>query len=165
MEEMRVEILSEVLTLVETMQNLYEELVTMHKGVVHLHGLQQQWKDFFKTLRNVKTAIIIMHEWMMWYKGASLDLGKKMKPQVELKKERVQMLIQSNKQLTSFVSNIHDSYAWLYNNLDFLVKSHMIPSVGSFTKDKPKNKVRKEIEQYLEKVRNISTKEDLEVNR
>lgn len=39
-EELKAAILGKVSTLEETMQNLYEELIIMHKEVVHLHGLQ-----------------------------------------------------------------------------------------------------------------------------
>lgn len=40
LEEMRAMILGEVSKLGETMWDLYEELITIHKVVVHLHGLQ-----------------------------------------------------------------------------------------------------------------------------
>lgn len=86
-------ILGEVSTLGETMHNLYEDLVTMNKVVVHLHGLQQKYKYFFKTLRNLQVAIVIVHEWSMRYKVAPLDLGKKMKQHEELEKEIVRMMI------------------------------------------------------------------------
>lgn len=51
------------------------------------------------------------------YKGAPLDLVKKMKLEVELEKVKVQMLIQNNKQLTSFIDNIQASNVWLFSNL------------------------------------------------
>lgn len=38
LEEMRATTLGEVSTLGETMRDLYEELITIHKAVVHLHG-------------------------------------------------------------------------------------------------------------------------------
>ena len=57
---MRATILGEVSTLGETMQDLYEELITIHKAVVHLHGLQQQSRYFAKTLKNVKVTISAM---------------------------------------------------------------------------------------------------------
>jgi len=47
----------------------------------------------------------------MQYKGAPLQLPKKMKPQVELEKAKVWMLIQNYEKLAPFVSNIHASYA------------------------------------------------------
>ena len=53
LEEMKAAILNEVSTLGETMQDLHEELITVHKAVVHVLGLQQQCKDFVKTLKNV----------------------------------------------------------------------------------------------------------------
>lgn len=62
------------------MQDLYEEPFTMHKEVVCVLVLLQQCKDFVKNLKNVQVAIMDVHEWTMWYKGAPLDLGKKMKP-------------------------------------------------------------------------------------
>jgi len=60
----------------------------------------------------------------------------------KLEKAKVQMLIQNNKQLTSFIANTQASYACLYNNLDFLVKPHVILSVGSLTEIKCRNQVR-----------------------
>ena len=75
----------------------------------------------------------------MQYKGASLDLGKKTKQQVELEKGRVLMLIHNNKIIASFILRIQDSYARLYDSLDFLVNSHWIPSVGSLWEAKPRN--------------------------
>jgi len=53
LEEMKAAIRNEVSTLGETMQDLHDELVTVHKVVFHVLGLQQQCKDFVKTLRNV----------------------------------------------------------------------------------------------------------------
>lgn len=65
LEEMRESILGELSTHVETMLNIYEEIVTMHKEIVHLHGLQQHCKYTVKTLRNVQATIAIMHEFLM----------------------------------------------------------------------------------------------------
>jgi len=65
-----------------------------------------------------------------------------MKPQSELERERVQTLMQTNKQLASFIGDIQASYVQLFNSLDALVKTCKIPSVGSLTKAKPKNQVR-----------------------
>lgn len=78
-EEMKAMIVSEVSTLGETMLNLYEELVSMHREFFHAHGLQKQCKYFFKVLMNMQVSITSVHEWSMRYKGALLDLGKKMK--------------------------------------------------------------------------------------
>lgn len=88
-----------------------------------------------------------------------------MNPQAQLEKERVLILIKNNKHLTSFIGSIQASYVWLYNSLDFLVKAHGIPSVGSLTKAKHRHQVSQEIEEYLEQLRQIATKEDLEMNR
>ena len=74
------------------------------------------------------------------------------------------MIIQSNKQLTSFIANIQVSFVQLYNNMDFMVKSHQIPSFGSITKAKCRNQVRQVVEEYLEWFIQVTTKEDLEVN-
>ena len=147
------------------MQSLYEELVTMHKIIFHLNGMQQKCKYNAKALKVVHTTITFMHEWLMQYKGALHDLGKKTRQEAKLEKEKVCMLIQDNKQLTSFIANIQASYAHLYNSLDFLVKPHMIPSIGSLMEIKHRNQVRKEIEEYLEQLRQVTIKEYLEVNR
>lgn len=74
------------------------------------------------------------------------------------------MLIQNRKHLASFIGNIQDLYAQLCNRLYLLVKSQGIPLVGSLIEAKPRNQVRKEIEEHLEQLRQISTKEDLELN-
>lgn len=58
-----------------------------------------------------------MKEWERRYKGAPLTLGMKMKLHAELEKARVQMLIQKNKQLASFIGNIQAPYLWLYNSI------------------------------------------------
>ena len=42
LEEIKVTILGEVSTLGEIMQSLYEELVTMHKEIFHLHKMQHK---------------------------------------------------------------------------------------------------------------------------
>jgi len=62
---MRAVILGEVSTIGETMRDLYEELITIHKAVVHLHGLQQQSRYFAKALKNVQVSIAAMQEWTM----------------------------------------------------------------------------------------------------
>ena len=85
---------------------------------------------------------------------------KKTRQQAELEKAQVWMIIHSKKNLASFIATTHDSYARLYNSVDFMVKSHNIPSVGSLTKAKRRNQVRQEIEEYLDQFRQISTKED-----
>ena len=90
---MKETILGEVSTLGETMQDIYEELVTVHKEVVRMLGLQQHCKDIFKTLINVQAAIVAIHEWTMRYKGAPLELGKNMKPHAKMEKARMRMLI------------------------------------------------------------------------
>lgn len=58
-------ILYEVSTLGETMQNLYDVFVTIHKAVVHLHGLQQKRKEFVKALKNIQDSITYVQEWKM----------------------------------------------------------------------------------------------------
>lgn len=45
-----------------------------------------------------------------------------------------------------------------------MVKSHKIPSIDTFNKAKGRNKVRQEVEEYLDYFRQIATKGDLEVN-
>lgn len=145
------------------MQDLYEELITIHKAIIHFHGLQQQIRDFFKW--NVQATIFIVQEWTMRHKGELLSFLEKMKPQVELEKARVQIQIQNNKKLDSLISSIHASYVRLYNNLDFMVKIHKIPSIGSLTESKRRHQFRQEIEEYLEQLQHIATKEGLEMNR
>ena len=132
------------------MDKIYEGFVTIHKSAVNFHGPWQQTKEFVKTLKKIQSSISYVKEWTMRYKGAPFDLVKKMKPQAELEKEKVWMLIQKNKQFTSFIGNIQDSYVWLFNSLDVLVRTHQIPSVGSLTKAKPKNQVWQEVEECLE---------------
>lgn len=75
------------------------------------------------------------------------------------------MLIQKNKQLTSFIGSIQASYVPLFSSLDILVRTHHIPSVGSLTKAKPKNQVQQEINEYLEQLIQNAIKEDLELDK
>lgn len=77
LKEMKATILGDKSTLGDIIENLYEEHVTMHKDIVHMHGLQQKCKDIVKMLRNVKSTIVFMHEWSIQYKMAPLQLGKK----------------------------------------------------------------------------------------
>lgn len=137
----------------------------MHKVVFRLHNKQQKWKENAKYLKVFHTTIAIVHEWSMEYKGARLELMKKKMQQTELEKTGVQMLIQCNKELISFIADIQASYAQLYNIVDFMVKSHNIPSVGSLIEAKGKNKITQEIEEYLDQLMYITTKEYLEVNK
>jgi len=46
-----------------------------------------------------------------------------------------------------------------------MLKSHKIPLVDTFIEAKGINKVRQEVEEYLDQFRKIATKGDLEVNR
>ena len=55
--EMKTMILVEVSTLGDTMQKLYDRFLTVHKAVVHVHGLQQQSKEFVQTLKNIHDTI------------------------------------------------------------------------------------------------------------
>lgn len=77
----------------------------------------------------------------MKYKGPPLDLEKKMNPQEEVEKVKVQMLIQNYEQLSLFIDSIHTWYVQLYTSLDVMVRKHRIPLVGSLTDAKPKNQV------------------------
>lgn len=77
---MRIMILAEVSTLCGTMQKFYDGFVTVHKSVVHVHGLQQWSKEFFQTLKNINASITHVQEWTIRYKRALLDLEKNMKP-------------------------------------------------------------------------------------
>lgn len=110
-------------------------------------------------------AIVIIQEWTIRYKGASLTLAKKMKLQTELEKARVRVLTQKNKKLTSFMGSIQASYVWLYNILDFMVKTHKTPSVFLLTEAKQRHQVKQEIKEYLEQLRQIAPKEDLDMSR
>lgn len=53
---MRAVILGDVSTLRETMSDIYEELMAVHAAFFCLHILQQQNKEFVKTVRNVQIA-------------------------------------------------------------------------------------------------------------
>ena len=73
-----------------------------------------------------------------------------MKTQAELEKARVRTLFQNIKQLTSPIVNIQAPYVWLYNSLDFMVRTQKIPLASSFIEYKRKHQPKKEIEEYLE---------------
>lgn len=62
MGEMRASILSKVATLRVTMWKLYDRFSTMHKEIVHFHGLQQDRKEFVKTLKNIEALISYVQE-------------------------------------------------------------------------------------------------------
>jgi len=63
------------------------------------------------------------------------------------------MLIQCNKQPDTFIDNILSSYARLYNNVDYMVKSHKIPSFDTLSEAKGKNVIRQEVYEYLDKLK------------
>lgn len=88
MEQMRKVILAEVSTLETTMRNRYDRFITVHKEFFHVHGLQQQRKEFVQNLRNIHATIAHVQECKMWYKGALLHLPNILKPQAELEKGR-----------------------------------------------------------------------------
>lgn len=74
------------------------------------------------------------------------------------------MLIQNYEKITSFISNIQASYAWLYKSLDVMVKTHRIPLINSLIEAKQKNEVQLEIERYMEKLRWEGTGDELELS-
>ena len=74
------------------------------------------------------------------------------------------MFIQGNKQRNTFVDSILNVYAFLYKILDSLVQAHTIPSIGPFAETKGRNVVRQEIEEYLNQLKQVRIKEELEVN-
>lgn len=82
-------ILVEVSKLEGTMRKLYDRFVTVQKTVFHVHGLQQQTKEFVQNLNKIHATIAHVQEWTMCYKWSPLDLVKKMKPQEDLEKEKV----------------------------------------------------------------------------
>ena len=86
----------------------------------------------------------------MQYKGALLHLAKKMKPQAELEKANVRMLIQNYEYLAPFDNSIQASYARLYNSLDVMVRMNRIPSISALTEARHKNQVKLEIDEYME---------------
>lgn len=101
----------------------------------------------------------------MKYKGALLDLVKNMKPHAELEKSKIRMLVQNIKHIASFIGCVQASYVRLFSGLDVVVRTHQISLVGFLTKSKSKNQVWKEIKEYLEQLRHIATREDLELNK
>lgn len=141
MAEMKKVILSKVSTLETTMQKLYDRFFTMHNVFVHVQGLQQWRKNLVQTLREIHVSIVHVQDWKMRYKGALLYFPKMTKPQAKLDKANVWMLIQNYEQLSPFINNIQASYALLYKSLDVMVRTHMIPSIGSLTEAKHKNQL------------------------
>ena len=72
-------ILYKVSTLGDTMRDLYEEFVNVHKKFVRSHELQWHIRECVKILKNIQASIIVVHEWTMRYKATPLTLVKKMK--------------------------------------------------------------------------------------
>ena len=63
------------------------------------------------------------------------------------------------------MANIINSYAWFYNGLDSLAKAQKIHFVGEFVETKGKNVISEEIQEYLHNLKQVTTKEDLEIIR
>lgn len=74
------------------------------------------------------------------------------------------MLIENYDQLSPFISSIQASYVWLYNSFDVMLRNNKIPSIGSLDDVKPKNQVRIEIDEYVEKLTWEATRENLDLN-
>ena len=82
----------------------------MHKVVVHLYGFQQQCMNIFQTLKDIHATIMHVQEWTMRYKGTSLYLHNIMKPQAELDKAEILMLVRDYEQLPLLITSIEASF-------------------------------------------------------
>jgi len=117
-----------------------------------------------KALKVIHLAISVIHEWGTKYKDTPTNLSKKTRKEEKLEKVEVKILMHKKK-LNKFVEEIIASYAWLYNGLESLVRTHKIPLVVPFSEEKGKNIIEQEIQEYLDSVKHVTTKQDLEINR
>lgn len=73
-----------------------------------------------------------------------------MKAQVELDKAPIQILIWNYEELLPLISNVDDSYTWLFRSLDVVVRKYDTPSIGMLTDAKENNQVRMELDVYFD---------------
>lgn len=104
------------------------------------------------TLKVIHVAISVIHEWGTKYKDTPTNLSKKTRKEEKMEKVKARMLMH-NKKLNTFVEKIIESYAWLYNGLESLVRTYKIPSVVPFAEEKGKNIIEQEIQEYLNSVK------------
>lgn len=157
MAEMKKAIFSEVSNLETTMQTLYSICFIVHKEVFYLYNFQQHYAKTTKIIKDIHTVIVRVHEWIMSYKGTSLYLHNMMKPQVELDKAQIHMLIPNYEQLPPLITNIEPSYASFFRSMDIIVRTHKIHSIRTLTQAMRKNQVMLEVTRYIEKLMNEST--------
>ena len=105
-EELKKEILDEVLSLDIVMRALYSKFGTMHNAVIHLNGWQQRCARRARILSNVHVVVDYMQTWMMRYKGAPLHLPKMMKPGAVDLKARIWSQIQNYEELPQLITSI-----------------------------------------------------------
>jgi len=122
------------------MQELYSKFGTMYKAAVHLNGWQQQCARRAHILSNVHVDVDYMQTLTMRYKGAPLHLHKIMKPRVVKLKARIQSQIQNYEDLPQLITSLQASRAWVFRSMDVVVRTHMIPSIGTLTVEKRKEK-------------------------
>ena len=87
-----------------------------------------------------------------------------MKPQVELDKARIRMLIQNYEKLPPLIIIIEDSYVWLYKILEVIVRTHRIPSIGTLTQTMRKKQATLQVDQYIEKLMHEANNDDLHLS-
>lgn len=155
----------EIQPLGDTMQQLYEEMITLHNVVVPFHAMQKRSREKVKVLKVTHAAIDVIQELGTKYKNAPPELVRKIRQEAKLERVEVRMLVQGNKQLHTYVANTITAYSLLYHFLYSLVRVHKIHSLRSFVETKGRKIVRKEIEEFSSSLRHVATKEDLEITR
>jgi len=78
--------------------------------------------------------------------GSPTYLQNIMKPQAELDKALIHMLIQNYEHLPLLITRIEASYAQLFKSLDVIVRTHKIPSIRTLTQSMKKNQVLVEVD-------------------
>jgi len=87
-----------------------------------------------------------------------------MKPQAEIDKQWILMLIQNYEQLPPLITSIEASYARLLKSMDVIVRTHKIPSIGTLTQAIKKNQVLLDVDRYIEQLMREAICDDLQLS-
>jgi len=136
--KLKKETLDEVLSLDTVMRALYSKFGTMHTSFVHLNGWQQRCARRAHILMNFHAVVDDMQTWTMKYKGSPLHFPKMMRVNAVELKAHTWSQIQNYEELSQFITSIQASQARVFKSLDVVVRTHVIPSLGTLTQAKTK---------------------------
>ena len=151
-EELKKEIVDEVLSLGTVMEVLYSKFGIVHKAVIHLNGWKQWCARRARIFSNVHVVVNYMQTWMMRSKGAPLHFPKMMNPRAIELKAHIWCQIQNYEELPQLITSLQASHACVFKSMDVVVHTHAIPSIGNLTQVKIKEHVSLELDSYFDEL-------------